>query len=154
MSSGLPRRSRGMFGGFLPDEDVATPLAPSRRPPAVWGEVTVEEGELLVRLRGWRAVLAMKKTLSLPVSTIVRAEVDPQPRLHVRAKLRKRAGRSGLFRLGTYHSLDGWSFWAIGLGRNAVVVETDGARYRFVVVEVASPEATAATLRQAAGLEG
>lgn len=143
-----------MFGGFLPDDDVPAPIAPSRRPPAVWGEVTVVEGEMVVRLAGWRAVLAMKKQLSVPVSTIVRVDPDPQPRHSVRAKLRKRAGRSGLFRLGTYHSLDGWSFWAIGLGRNAVVVETDGARYRFIIVEVASPEATATALRRAASLEG
>jgi hypothetical protein len=77
---------------------------------------------------------------------------DPAAREHIRAKLRPRASRTGLIRLGSYHSIDGWSFWAIGLARNAVVVEASGARYRYVVVEVEDPAATVAELRTACGL--
>ena len=48
----------------------------------------------------------------------------------------------GVWRIGTYHGLDGWSFWSIGLGRNAVLIECSGERLRYVVIEVADAERT------------
>lgn len=146
-------RSGGIFGGFLDDEPSLPPL-PSRRPPHVWGSLRVEGDDVVVHLQGWRAALAVKRRLTIPLSAVVRVSHDPLARSNVRAKLRRRAGRSGLFRVGAYHSLQGWSFWSIGLGRNAVVVEASGARYRFLVIEVADPAATVAELRRAAGLDG
>lgn len=122
------------------------------RPPHVWGTITVEDSEVVARVEGWRAVLATKRRLRIPLDKVVRVTHDPAPRSSVRAKLRRRAARTGLYRLGVYHSMDGWSFWSIGLGRNAVIIETSGARYRFVIIEVADPRATVALVRGAAGL--
>lgn len=134
---------------FLPE---SSPLGSGARPPKVWATVSLEEDEVLVTLSGWRAALAMKRRLTIPVAHVLRVEHDAQPRLHVKAKLRKRAGQTGMFRLGGYHSLDGWSFWAIGFGRNAVVIETSGPPYRFIVVEVEEPYETVAAIRKAIGL--
>lgn len=145
--SGL--RSGGGNYDFIPE---ATPFGTGGRPPKVWASVVVEDEDVVVALGGWRAALAMKRRLRIPLARVLRVEHDAQPRLHVRAKLRKRAGQTGMFRLGSYHSLDGWSFWAIGLGRNAVVIETTGAPYRFVVVEVEEPYETVAAIRKAVGL--
>ncbi len=57
---------------------------------------------------------------------------------------------SGVWRLGVYHGLDGWSFWSIGVGRNAVLIECSGQRFRFVVVEVADPAETVREISAAA----
>lgn len=154
----MERRSTGggEFGGFLPDAGVpAVRPIPARRehPPKVWGRVVVAGDSVVVELSGWRAVWAVKRRLVLPLSSVVDVRADPDARANVRAKLHKRAGRTGLFRVGSYHSLEGWSFWSVGLARHAVVVECSGARYRYVVVEVADPAATVAELRRAAGLE-
>ncbi len=149
-----PRRSwGGLFGGLDADDTmgVTMPVPPRREhPPKVWGSVAVEGDEIVVRLQGWRKVVAMRGRLAVPAASVIRVEHDPAARVNVPSKLRRRGGRTGLFRLGTYHSLVGWSFWAVGLARNAVVIECDGARFRHVVVEVADPARTVAEVRSAA----
>ena len=57
----------------------------------------------------------------------------------------------GVWRVGIYHGLDGWSFWSIGVGRNAVLIECSGERFRYVVVEVADAAETVREIRTAAG---
>jgi hypothetical protein len=105
---------------------------------------------LVVRLRGWRTLLAAKATIRLPLASIVRVEHDPLARAHVKTGLRQwRKHGQGVWRLGTYHGLDGWSFWSIGLGRNAVLIECSGAHLRYVVIEVADPERTVREIRLA-----
>jgi hypothetical protein len=156
MSDVRPQRSRRQgFGGFLPDDSLAplTPIPPRREhPPKVWGEMLVEGDEVVVRLSGWRAVYAVRRELRIPASAVTRVEHDPAVRSHVSAKLRRRGGRSGVFRIGSYHSLAGWSFWSVGLARNAVLIESEATRYRFVVVEVADPARTVSEIGAAAGL--
>lgn len=151
MGGRFGRGGGGVFGGFFDDDSLRPDPAPitSNRPPKVWGTLDIEGEELVCRLSGWRAMAAITRTVSVPVSSIVRAERDPAARNHIRAKLRRRSGRSGLFRVGPYHSLEGWSFWSIGLGQNAVVVECAGVRWRHIVVEVADPQRTVAEIRQA-----
>lgn len=124
----------------------------SNRPPGVWGALTVSGEDLVVTVSGWRTILAVKRQVSVPLSCVIRVAPEPAARSVVRAKMRRRAGRAGLFRAGVYHSLDGWSFWSIGLGRNAVLVECSGARFRYLVVEVADPVATTREISAAAGL--
>jgi len=104
-----------------------------------------------VRLSGWRRVLATKSRLSFSLASITRIEHDPLARAHVRSGLRnwKRHGQ-GLWRIGVYHGIDGWSFWSIGLGHNAVLIECSGERFRYVVIEVADPVATVREIRAAA----
>lgn len=154
-SLGRPRGGGGMFGGFLGREDDFDSPAPlagsSRKPPKVWGVLEVREETLVAELSGWRAVMAFKQRVEVPLRTVKKVEHDPAARSHIQAKLRKRAGRNGLFRVGPYHSIQGWSFWSIGLGRNAVVVETNGARWRYIVIEVEDPKATVEQLQAALG---
>ncbi len=118
----------------------------------VWGECRVGADEVVVRLRGWRTLLAAKGTIRFPLASIVRVEHDPLARAHVKTGLRQwRKHGQGVWRLGTYHGLDGWSFWSIGLGRNAVLIECSGVHLRYVVIEVADPERTVREIRLAAG---
>jgi hypothetical protein len=91
----------------------------------------------------------MKRSARVPVSTVIGISHDPLARAHVSARLRRRNSTTGLMRLGVYHSLDGWSFWATGLARNAVVVEASGARYRYLVIEVEDPARTVTELSRA-----
>jgi hypothetical protein len=158
MSEWTRRRDVGRDGlgeNFLPEAPYVgpTPIPPRREhPPKVWGSIDVEGDEVVVRLKGWRSLMAVKRRLAVPLSAVLAVTHDPSARLHVRTRLRKRGGRTGVFRVGMYHSPDGWSFWSVGLARNAVVVEASGARYRFFVVEVADPASTLEIICQAAGL--
>ena len=121
------------------------------KPPRIWGELVVDGDRVVVRLSGWRRVLATKSVVGFPLASIARIEHDPLARAHVRSGLRnwKRHGQ-GLWRIGVYHGIDGWSFWSIGLGRNAVLVECSGQRFRYVVIEVADPVATVRVIRASA----
>jgi uncharacterized protein (TIGR03083 family) len=108
----------------------------------------VDGAELVVRLSGWRKLLATKGEVRFPLASITRVEHDPLARSHVRTGLRNwRRHGQGIWRLGIYHGIDGWSFWSIGVGRNAVLIECSGQHFRFVVVEVADPGRTVREIR-------
>jgi hypothetical protein len=117
----------------------------------VWGELLVEGDQVAVQLRGWRRVVSTKSGFRFSLASISRIEHDPLVRAHVRSGLRnwKRHGQ-GLWRIGVYHGIDGWSFWSIGMGRNAVLIECSGERFRYVVIEVADPVATVREISAAA----
>lgn len=124
----------------------------SNRPPGVWGSIDVEGDQVVVGLRGWRGAFAMKRRIVVPLDAVVDVRHDPGARARIRTKLIQRPHRTtrvGVFRIGTLHGRDGWSFWSIGLGRNAVAIEAVGTFYQFVVVEVADPAATVAAIEQA-----
>jgi len=126
-----------------------------RKPPKIWGSLDVENAMVIVRLEGWRVLWATKKTLRVPLDAVVAVDHDPFVHERVSTRLRRRSRRlrsAPLFKVGAYHGLEGWSFWACGMARNAVVVETSGARYRFIVVEVGDPHKVVTVLREAAGL--
>ena len=108
--------------------------------------------EVVVRLKGWRRVLATRSEVRFSLESVTRVEHDPLARAHVRSGLRNwhRHGQ-GIWRIGIYHGIDGWSFWSIGIGRNAVLMECSGERFRYVVVEVADPGPTVGEIRAAAG---
>jgi hypothetical protein len=105
----------------------------------------------VVRVRGWRKVLATKGSLRFPLASIVRIDHDPLARAHVKIGFRQwRPHGQGVWRVGVYHGLDGWSFWSIGVGRNAVLIECTGERFRYVVVEVEDAAKTVREIRTAA----
>ena len=145
----------GLLGGLPPDDEVAVePLVVSgRNPPKVWGTMEVEGDSLVVRLSGWRIVWAFQREVRVPLASVIGVAHDPGAYLHVSRRLRRaRRAHTTLFKLGSQHGYQGWSFWACGLARNAVVVELTGVRYRFLVVEVADPGAVVQRVREAAGL--
>lgn len=125
-------------------------LSGPRRAPMIWGECKVEGDDVVVNLRGWRRLLATRGTVRLPLASIVRVDHDPSARAHVKTGLHQwRKHGQGVWRIGSYHGLDGWSFWSIGLGRNAVLIECSGERFRYVVIEVADAQHTVSEIRSA-----
>ncbi len=113
--------------------------------------VSCDDGQLTVTLTGWRRLAALQRGTSVPLAAVVSVDHDPAPRSRVGTGPRPPRSRSsgGLWRYGTYHGVQGWSFWAVGSGKGAVVVEAASGRYRFVVVEVDDPAATVAEIERA-----
>ncbi len=147
------RSNRRLGGRLAAEPDALAGPSRSRRPPAVWGTITVEGDLMAVKLSGWRSVWAVTRGIKVPLNCIVAVDHDPGVYSRVPTKARMiTKQRSGVIKLGAYHSMDGWSFWACGLGRNAVVIDTRNHRYATIVVEVENPVATVRALREAAGL--
>ncbi|MGH9304393.1 MAG: hypothetical protein ACRDZ5_08280, partial [Acidimicrobiales bacterium] len=136
------RRGEGDFEGGL-DPGVLDPIPSWRnRDKAAkdWASVRVEDDSVVVRLKGWRAVLAVKWRLRVPLRVMTAVGADPYAYAHVPTSLRdRRKAHPRLWRLGVYRGFRGWSFWSCGIGRNAVVLQTDTFRFKFVVIEVADP---------------
>jgi hypothetical protein len=145
----------GSGGRGWPGVDEPAPsLLPARNPPRVWGTLAVEADTLVVRLEGWRAIWAAKRTLRVPLQALVAVRHDPGVYANITTRLRgNRRSHTSMFKLGAYPSAAGWSFWSCGMARNAVVLETVGLRYRFIVIEVADPQSVVATVGRAAGIE-
>ncbi|MGH9292867.1 MAG: hypothetical protein ACRDZ6_08865, partial [Acidimicrobiales bacterium] len=124
-------------GGVVPVESI-----PSRRerPPKDWAVVSLEGGAVVLELKSWRAVLAVRRRVVIDFESVVDVAVDPLPYNHVPTTLReRRRPHPRLWRLGVYRGFRGWSFWSCGMGRNAVVLVMDKHRFKYVVVEMADP---------------
>jgi len=122
----------------------------SAKPLRDWARVGVAGDSVEVTLSGWRAILAFRRRLSVPLAAVTAARHAPEAYSLVSTTLRVRLRpRSHVYRLGVFRGRDGWSFWACGLGRGAVLIETTGYRFRFVVVEVADPAGVAASIEAA-----
>ncbi|HXY44054.1 MAG TPA: hypothetical protein VEH29_07690 [Acidimicrobiales bacterium] len=146
----------GLLGGPPPDGGAGLEpfVRSTRNPPKVWATTGIEGDTLVIRLTGWRMVFALQRGVRVPLSCVIGATHDPAAYQHVSRRLRQpRRARTTLFKLGSQHGRDGWSFWACGFARNAVVVETTGFRYRYLILEVEDPKSVAAAIAKAAGLE-
>lgn len=134
--------------GYQP---VIAPL-PSRRnrPPADWAAVDVIGDVVRVTLSGWRAALGLRRRLDIPLAKIESVDWDPSVYGVIPTTIRPRVKpRSHLYRMGVYRGRLGWSFWACGMGRNAVVIRTEDFRFRFVVVERHDASTVVARLNEA-----
>jgi hypothetical protein len=138
------------MGGLAPIRPLPPRGDKDQKP---WADVSPRDEAIVVTLSGWRLVFAMKRKVVLPYANIVAIEHDPDVYHHVqtRVRLTRRTGNK-MFRIGAYHGFSGWSFWSCGIGRNAVVFETTGVQYRYVVVEMPDPQQLARNLRQEVGL--
>jgi hypothetical protein len=132
-----------------------TPLPPRKlREQRPWAAVTLEEDRLVLTLSGWRQLWAMKRKVEMPFEYIIAVEHDPEvyTKIQTRVRLTRRTG-TRLFRVGAYHGWMGWSFWSCGTARNAVVVETIGTQFRWLVVEVPEPLKLVRSIREATGMK-
>ncbi|MDA8039716.1 MAG: hypothetical protein M0Z69_11270 [Actinomycetota bacterium] len=137
------------------DESLLQPVIqplPSRsnRPPSDWASVDIVEGKLSITLHGWRSLLAIRRRLTVPLELVTAVRVDPLVYGQVPTSLRlKSRPRAHVYRLGVYRGIRGWSFWACGMGRNAVLIETERYRFRYIVIERSDPVALVSMIERA-----
>jgi hypothetical protein len=113
--------------------------------------VQVTKEALIVHLRGWRRILAFQRGVRIPWEWVIRVDYDPYPKGRVPTGFRHSRYRQtpGLFRYGSYHGIEGWSFWAVGSGKGALIIECNAGRYRYVVVETKDPQVVLAQVQEA-----
>ena len=113
-------------------------------------ELSVERGDLVLEIRGWSKLWALKKQLRVPLAEIRAVRRDPQaakgwwkgwrmPGTHI----------PGVITAGTFYRRTGREFWDVRSGSKAVTIELDRGKYRRVVVDVADPESAIRRIAEA-----
>jgi hypothetical protein len=111
-------------------------------------DATVADGRLTVRPRGARWLLALRRSVTVPVRAVTAVEVvDPKTvRLGIRMP-----GTSvpGLLNAGSYGTGDARTFAFVARARRVLLVHVEDGPYRRLLVQVPEPNAVAATIEAA-----
>jgi hypothetical protein len=119
--------------------------------------IEVTRREVVVRLRGWDQVLAMRSTLRIPLSHVRKVRACPEEARYddVIVDTWRGMGTYFPYRLaaGVVHLADGPSFYSVRRPERAIALDLDGEAMRHVVLEVdgESPESVAQRIERALG---
>jgi len=118
-------------------------------------ELSIEQGDLVVEVRGWSRLWTFKRRLRVPLSQISAVRWDPTvakgwwkgwriPGTHI----------PGAIVAGTFYRRGGREFWDVRDGSNAVTIELERSRYRRLVVDVVDPSNTVRRINETLGRAG
>jgi hypothetical protein len=119
--------------------------------------IQVTRREVVIRLRGWDKVLAMRGTLRIPLSHVrqVRARPEEGRFDDVIVDTWRGMGTYFPFKLaaGVVHLADGPSFYSVRHPERAIALDLDGEAMRHVVLEIdgESPESVVQRIELALG---
>ncbi|MFC4244196.1 hypothetical protein ACFOYW_12505 [Gryllotalpicola reticulitermitis] len=114
-------------------------------------DVIIEDGRLIVVPRGPWKVLSLTTRIVASLNQVVGCRADPDPRSSHPANLRVGGtGLPGRVRAGYMVGADGPSWWLYRYGGSAIVIELDGNRLAYLVIEVDDPGRTIEMIRRAA----
>ncbi len=115
-------------------------------------EISVDGGTIKVDVLGWSKIWCLKSRLAAPLRCVRGVRADgPLPR---RFWIRLPGTQiPGVIKAGSYCNGSQWSFWDVRRRRDdVVVIELQGWKYDYLVVEVKNPAATVAVIRNALSL--
>jgi hypothetical protein len=112
--------------------------------------VTVESDRAVFQVEGWDKLWSLRSRLEIPLAhiTAVEANVDQVNQWWHGLKVMG-TDMPGLFAAGTFYYRGELVFWDVRRPDNTIIVSLDHERYRKLIVEVESPTATVARLRDA-----
>jgi hypothetical protein len=102
--------------------------------------VGTSDGRLIVEIKGWDRVWAMKSRLEIPLDhvTSIRAATDEVARgIRIPGTC-----IPGVITAGTFYHMGEKVFWAVHDSERAIAIDLHDQDYSMLVVEVADPEAT------------
>jgi len=125
--------------------------AGTRRRPAVT-EVEIAGGTLIDHVRDMHKLWALRSRLEIPLAQVSDAEESSET-AHGGAKGFKLPGTyiPGVIPASTFYHEGDRVFWGVHDPEKAVVVRLTGERYARLVIEVADPVATTATVQSMIG---
>jgi len=113
-------------------------------------DLKIEEGKLLVHVRGVDQLWALKSSLEIPLTHVAGIRADPSVARGWWHGL-KMPGTNipGVITAGTFYQHGSSVFWDVHDPEKTVVIELHDERYRELIVEVADPATAVALLQQA-----
>jgi hypothetical protein len=109
--------------------------------------VSTSDNTLIVEIKGWDQVWALKRRLEIPLEHVtgIRAVTDEVPRgiripgTHV----------PGVIAAGTFYDMGEKVFWAVHDSERAIAIDLQDEDYSMLILEVADPDATIYDIRRA-----
>jgi hypothetical protein len=118
-------------------------------------EVTIEGGNLIVRVRGVDKVWALKSELEIPLAHVAGAERDQEEASRWYHGIRLPGTNvPGVITAGSFYRHGERAFWDVHHPENAVAIRLRDESYGRLVVEVEDPDATIAMILNAVGGHG
>lgn len=117
-------------------------------------EIEVTDSKLIVHVLGMHKILALQSRLDIPLSHVVSAEVDPVVvenwgKLNWKG-IRVGTSLPGVIKAGSFYTFGGeGAFWDVHNPKKAITIKLTHKVYTRLVVEVADPAATIASIEVA-----
>jgi hypothetical protein len=113
--------------------------------------VRIEDGRAIFAVEGSHKLWAMRSQIEIPLAHITNVEVNHEQVGNWWHGF-KLIGTDmpGLFAMGTFYYHGELVFWDVLDTTKTIIVSLDHERYKKLIVEVADPNSTAATLNEAA----
>jgi hypothetical protein len=111
--------------------------------------ISITDGHLTVQLRGINRIWALRKGLTVPLSQVRGATVDPGARREAKGRRSPGLHIPGIAAVGTFHREGERILWEVYRGDRAVVIQLSGEPYDRLIVEVKDPRGVVETINRA-----
>jgi len=112
-------------------------------------EISLEEKKLVVEMKGWDKLWALKSRLEIPLEHIKAVRADAEIAKAPKGIRMPGTHVPGVITAGTLRHEGDRVCWNVHHPENVIVIELHDERYAQLVVEVADPSATVATINNA-----
>ena len=112
-------------------------------------EISIAEKKLVVEMKGWDKLWALKSRLEIPVEHIKAVRTDPEIAKAPHGIRTLGTHLPGVITAGTFRQEGDSVFWNVHHPEKAIVIELHDERYAKLVIEVAEPSATVARINNA-----
>jgi len=112
-------------------------------------EISIADKSLSVEMKGWDKLWALKSRLEIPLAHIKAVRVDSEIATHVKGLRTLGTHLTGVITAGTFRQEGDRVFWNVHHAEKVIVIELHDERYTKLVIEVADPPATVATIYNA-----
>ncbi len=116
--------------------------------------IELTEDKLLLTVRGFDVILALKKHLEVALAHVKGAEVGVAPAARERLKSSLRLPGTylpGIITAGSYREDGRWMFWDVHSGEQAITIWIEHERYDAIIVDVDEPAAAVEKIRARLG---
>lgn len=106
--------------------------------------IEINNGNLVVTMKGLRRFLTAKKELTFPISSVRGVTHDPNVNADYPSGWEKRLGTNvfNTYYGGTYKKDGETVFWDVFKPENAIVITLEGQQYQRLMVEADDPKST------------
>lgn len=112
--------------------------------------IVIEEKHAVFTVEGWDKFWSLRSQLTIPLEHVRRAHVDPHPAMGWFQGLKLAGtGVPDFFRAGTFYQDGGLVFWDVRHPEKTIVVELEHEHFKKLVIEVETPESSAAMINEA-----